>query len=84
MTSDQYPDTVPFGIWHPGDTYDESEFFLYEDSGDVSCNNCIKLYQSPPKRDWIGLTDEEAAKCWNTSAVQTWKNIEAALKEKNE
>jgi len=37
----------------------------------------------PPKREWVGLTDEEAAECWSTSAVQTWKHIEAKLKEKN-
>ena len=35
------------------------------------------------KREWVGLTDEEAAECWSTSAVQTWKHIEAKLKEKN-
>jgi len=35
------------------------------------------------KREWVGLTDEEAAMCWSTSAVQTWKNFEAKLKEKN-
>jgi len=33
--------------------------------------------------EWVGLTDEEAAECWSTSAVQTWKHIEAKLKEKN-
>ena len=35
------------------------------------------------KKEWVGLTDEEAAQCWITSAVQTWKAIEAKLKEKN-
>ena len=35
------------------------------------------------RREWKGLTDEEAAACWSTSAVETWKAIEAALKEKN-
>ena len=35
------------------------------------------------RREWQGLTDEEAAACWSTSAVETWKAIEAALKEKN-
>lgn len=34
----------PFGIWHQGDTEEESDFFLFKDSGDVSCPNCIKLY----------------------------------------
>ena len=36
-----------------------------------------------PQRPWVGLTAEEAAECWTTSATQTWKNFEAKLKEKN-
>jgi hypothetical protein len=36
-----------------------------------------------PTREWVGLTDDEAARCWTTSTVKTWKNIETALKEKN-
>ena len=38
----------PFGIWHQGDTEEESDFFLFKDAGDVSCPNCIKLYTAPP------------------------------------
>ena len=34
-------------------------------------------------KPWKGLTGEEAAACWSTSAVETWKSFEAALKEKN-
>jgi hypothetical protein len=34
-------------------------------------------------RKWVGLTDEERAECWSTSAVQSALNIEAKLKEKN-
>jgi hypothetical protein len=41
------------------------------------------LYTAPPKREWVGLTTEEAAICWTNSEVQSWKNIEAKLKEKN-
>lgn len=41
------------------------------------------LYTAPPQREWVGLTDEEAADCWSTSAVDTWRNFEAALREKN-
>ena len=41
------------------------------------------LYLAPPKREWVGLTTEEAAICWTNSEVQSWKNIEAKLKEKN-
>jgi hypothetical protein len=45
-------------------------------SGDVN------LYYAA-QRTWVGLTAEEAAECWTTSATQTWKNFEAKLKEKN-
>ena len=34
-------------------------------------------------RPWVGLTAEEAAQCWSTSATNTWQAIEAKLKEKN-
>jgi len=36
-----------------------------------------------PKREWVGLTKEEAADCWSTEAVRTWHAIETKLKEKN-
>ena len=35
------------------------------------------------QRPWVGLTEEEAAECWTTTATQTWKNIENALRSKN-
>jgi len=35
------------------------------------------------QREWVGLTDEEAAECWSTSAVSSWRAIEAKLKDKN-
>ena len=41
------------------------------------------LNASPPKRPWVGLTAQEAADCWTTSATKTWHNFEAKLKEKN-
>jgi hypothetical protein len=41
------------------------------------------FFDGKKKREWVGLTDEEAAECWNSSAVTTWKNIEAKLREKN-
>ena len=40
----------PFGIWHQGATDEESDFYLYSESGDVSCPTCIKLYTTPPQR----------------------------------
>jgi len=35
------------------------------------------------QRQWVGLTDEEASWCQAPSTIQTWKRIEAKLKEKN-
>ena len=34
----------PFGYWHVGETENESDFFLHKYHGDVSCENCVKLY----------------------------------------
>jgi hypothetical protein len=41
------------------------------------------LFTHPPRREWRGLTEEEAAACWFVSSVKTWQAIEAALKERN-
>jgi len=36
------------------------------------------------KREWVGLTDDEAWACWNWEDFnETWKKMEAKLKEKN-
>jgi hypothetical protein len=45
--------------------------------------DALALTSYPPKHTWVGLTAEEAAECWTTSATQTWKNFEAKLKDKN-
>ena len=79
----------PFGIWHVGDTEEESDFFLYKDSGDVSCEHCIKLYTHP--KQWQGLSDDEIwdianflgkNKEWDYP-VMFAKTIEKVLREKN-
>ena len=41
------------------------------------------LYTHPPKREWVGLTEDEAAECWNFRRSRHGKNIEAKLREKN-
>lgn len=54
-----------------------------------TCDRCGKVNPAelhtctPKQKEWVGLTDEEAAQCWTIKSVQTWKNIEAKLKEKN-
>jgi hypothetical protein len=41
------------------------------------------IYITPQQRPWAGLTDDEASWCQAPSTIQTWKRIEAKLKEKN-
>jgi hypothetical protein len=58
-----------------------------------NCPDLIEPYHAldyrsvttPPaaQRQWVGLTEQEAAECWSTSTVRTWQAIEAKLKEKN-
>ena len=51
----------------------------------------IPLYTAQPRREWVGLTDEEISGCINATApldkgqflVEFSKSIEAKLKEKN-
>jgi hypothetical protein len=74
----------PFGIYHVGDTEEESDFFLFKDSGDVSCEKCIKLYTH--HHQWQGLTADELEDIKDNSKegwYQLVRNVEQALKEKN-
>ena len=47
----------------------------------------MKLYLEAPQRQWVGLTDEEATKIWeSTDDKDNWellKRVEAKLKERN-
>ena len=47
----------------------------------------IPLYTHPPKREWVGLTDEEMHACWDSPltplGMKHARMIEAKLKEKN-
>jgi len=49
--------------------------------------NATALYITPPKREWVGLTDEEIAGLWTSRVSWTNNNfaraIEQALKERN-
>ena len=40
---------------------------------------CVPLYTAPPKREWVGLTDEERERATGWSV----EHIESYLKEKN-
>jgi hypothetical protein len=48
--------------------------------------NAIPVYTTPPKREWVGLTDDEVTECFLDSSekgILIEKAIEAKLKEKN-
>jgi hypothetical protein len=68
---------------------DVSRSKRYMDEMGFKCN---PLYTSPPKREWVGLTDEEISDLWckvsNTDFVtidthEFARAIEAKLREKN-
>jgi hypothetical protein len=42
-----------------------------------------KLYTTPPKRPWVGLTDEEIAYAYTLEKKFAMQYVDAKLKEKN-
>ena len=60
-----------------------SEYEVISEAGD----NAIPLYTAPPKREWVGLTDDEfesILKQHNEAfPFAVYQSIEAKLKEKN-
>jgi hypothetical protein len=85
-TPPQRTEQEPFGIWHQGATDEESDFYLYSESGDVSCPTCIKLYTTPPQRTWVGLNEEDYVLvnqlCINP--IQAAEFVDRLLKERNQ
>jgi hypothetical protein len=61
----------PFGIYHVGDTEEESDFFLFKDSGDVSCEKCIKLY-THPAQPWQEVKDTIFSNYNENISKQVW------------
>jgi hypothetical protein len=64
---------------------DMDEFYtpeMYEEfAADGVADGLIPLYAAP--REWVGLTDEDLAKCKSEEFVVFAREIEAKLKEKN-
>jgi len=56
-----------------------------------ACKYCVPLYTAPPKKQWVGLTDEEIKEIigpWGDTPVKGYTRklfdqIEAKLREKN-
>jgi hypothetical protein len=77
----EQPEQKPVAYWHKPNQEDEE--FIHVQAVNGKCPDCVPLYTHPPRREWRGLTEEEAAACWSVSTVRTWRAIEAALKERN-
>ena len=42
-----------------------------QESDDLTIAHMSGFFEGKKNRKWVGLTDEEAAECWNSSAVTT-------------
>ena len=70
--------------------YEHRHEFLWRKPNELEQKTALEikpLYTAPPKREWVGLTDEEVeqvcTQTWSFDPFVTAKAIEAKLKEKN-
>jgi hypothetical protein len=64
--------------WYQSSKFDEEGNLIGPNPDD------IPLYTAPPKREWVGLTDEDMEALFlNEDGVRFARYIEAKLKEKN-
>jgi hypothetical protein len=68
-----------------------SQAYTIDELPDASGTGFLPLYTAPPKREWVGLTDEEINSVrYKRDWTATWTDttfaraIEAKLKERNE
>jgi len=56
-----------------------------EQSNHDECENPIPLYTTPPRREWVGLTDAEAQLIYDMGRTPSgmMEMVESKLKEKN-
>ena len=57
---------------------------LNVDAVNMSQERVDETAKSEHKREWVGMSEEEAWSCWDWEDFQsTWKSMEDKLKEKN-
>ena len=78
------PEQEPVAWFMHGELFFPSEYQPIAEPNDEA----KPLYTAPPKREWVGLTDEEVDECyywkdrlWTTDELV--RHVEAKLKEKN-
>jgi hypothetical protein len=56
-----------------------------QESVNINCPSCLHSFAVLPvtQRTWVGLTEDEAFACQGRDYFETYKAIEARLKEKN-
>jgi hypothetical protein len=65
---------------HDGAIYD---CISPEEHADCEGEYNVPLYDTPPKRPWVGLTDEEIEQMGLSNYIKVVRETEAKLKEKN-
>ena len=69
-----------------------SQAYTVDELADASGTGFLPLYTAPPKREWVGLTDDAVFELVDTNLYEGGKNfgvlafakaIEQALKDKN-
>jgi len=80
---------TPKGEWLAKQELAKPEPVTWAETNDLVCallrqaHDVLACASYPFKRPWVDLTNDEAAECWTTSAIMTWKRIQEKLKEKN-
>ena len=87
------PEPEPVAWMQPnGKVYTAKQCTLFSKPPGKEKPNQIPLYTAPPKREWVGLTDEEVEEIvvsdcnmeeYFSSAFKLSRQVEAKLKEKN-
>jgi hypothetical protein len=69
---------------HPSIRTDFSDAMVYRENVKAAIE-ALRAALAQPKKEWVGLTDEEANKLWEStdSDWELMKRTEAKLKEKN-
>lgn len=86
----QGQEPVAWRYWHSnGDGTESEDFYIGRSFPEYKrpLRPPVPLYTTPPRREWVGLTDEEMHECWDSPltplGMKHARAIEAALKEKN-
>ncbi len=66
-------------------TLDGASAFVTDNPNDFTeSHSCFALYTAPPRKEWVGLTDEEITELdYSGTRIDFVRAIEAKLKEKN-